>query len=66
MLIFIITFCFILIAMLAMAIGLLFGKDGVKGSCNGLSNMVESDHSCGLCSCIDCKEITGKELNIKH
>lgn len=33
-----------------MAIGLLLGKEEVKGSCNGLSNLVESDHSCELCS----------------
>lgn len=55
MLIFIISFCFILLAMLAMAIGLLFGKEGVKGTCNRLSNMVEGEHSCELCSG-NCKE----------
>ena len=65
MLIFIISLCFILIAMLAMAIGLLFGKEGVKGSCNGLSNLVESDHSCGLCS-DNCKVTTGQGFNVKH
>ena len=55
MLIFIISFCIILLTMLAMAIGLLFGKDGVKGTCNGLSKIVEGDHSCEQCSGI-CKE----------
>ena len=50
MVIFIISFCFILLAMLAMSIGLLFGKDGIKGSCNGLNSMLDGDHSCEHCS----------------
>ena len=48
-----------------MATGLLFGKEGVKGSCNGLSKMVEGDHSCELCSG-DCKVTTGQGFNIKR
>ena len=51
MLIFFISFCVIFMAMLAMGIGLLFRKNGIKGTCGGLSNIADEERSCEVCPC---------------
>ena len=41
---FLVTFSFMLIVMLVMAIGVIFGRRAIKGSCGGVNN--------GSCVCI--------------
>ena len=42
--IFLITFAFMLVIVIIMAIGVIFGRQAIKGSCGGVSN--------GNCICI--------------
>ncbi len=44
--IFLISFFVMVIALLGMGIGLLFGRQGIKGSCGGLNQVEE----CGICT----------------
>ncbi|MCH9698272.1 MAG: (Na+)-NQR maturation NqrM [Gammaproteobacteria bacterium] len=44
MTIFLTTFVFILVVMLVMSIGVIFGRKAIKGSCGGLNN--------GSCACV--------------
>ena len=53
MTIFIISFCVIFMAMLAMGIGLFFRKSAISGTCSRLANMADKDQSCGVCGCKD-------------
>ncbi len=48
--IFVATFFIMLIAVLAMAIGVLFGRHGIQGSCGGLNNLKGFEDSCSACS----------------
>ncbi|MFQ5658290.1 MAG: DUF539 domain-containing protein [Candidatus Methylomirabilales bacterium] len=43
--IFLISFAVMVIALLGMGIGVLFGRQGIKGSCGGLSS-----GGCGICT----------------
>ena len=50
MAIFIISFCVIFMVMLAMGVGLFFRRNGIKGTCGGLSSMADGKQSCEVCS----------------
>lgn len=45
---FLVTFVVMAIAVLGMAIGVIFGKSPIKGSCGGLKNIKGLE--CGICS----------------
>ena len=49
MILFIITFIIIIMAMLAMGIGLIFRKREIRGTCGGLSQMAATEQSCESC-----------------
>lgn len=44
--IFLISFVIMVIALLGMGIGVLFGRQGIKGSCGGLNHV----DGCGICT----------------
>jgi hypothetical protein len=48
--IFIITFIVLLIVVVAMAVGVIFGRDAIKGSCGGINNIDGLDSACDFCS----------------
>ncbi len=48
--IFIVTFLVMLLAVLAMAVGVLAGRRGIQGSCGGLNNIQGLEDSCSICS----------------
>lgn len=48
--IFIITFIVLLIVVIAMAVGVIFGRDAIKGSCGGINNIDGLDSACDFCS----------------
>lgn len=60
----ILTFCIFAILLFAMAIGVVFGRKSISGSCGGLANMNGEDGStgCSLCSNPSdaCKELREK------
>jgi hypothetical protein len=49
--IYLISFFIILLMMLAMAIGLLFGKNSINSTCGGVGRVDEEHQECGICSC---------------
>ncbi|MCX4187300.1 (Na+)-NQR maturation NqrM [Methylophaga sp. OBS4] len=59
---FIATFIILLIAVLAMALGILMGRPAIKGSCGGL-NQVGLGGSCGgACSSQEREECTQRKV----
>lgn len=48
--IFIITFIVLLIVVIAMAVGVIFGRGAIKGSCGGINNIDGLDSACDFCS----------------
>jgi hypothetical protein len=64
MTLFIVTFIIMLIAVLAMAIGVLSGRPSIKGSCGGLNNIEGLKGSCS-CSepCEERKKAMEKQTN---
>jgi hypothetical protein len=44
------SFGFILLAVLAMAVGVLAGRPAIKGSCGGLNGAVDGLPACGACA----------------
>jgi hypothetical protein len=48
--IFFVTFSIILIAVLGMAIGVIFGRPAIKGSCGGLNQIGLAGSCSGACS----------------
>ena len=48
--IFIITFVVLLIVVVAMAVGVIFGRGAIKGSCGGINNIDGLDSACDFCS----------------
>ena len=48
--IFVITFVILLIVVVAMAVGVIFGRDAIKGSCGGINNIDGLDSACDFCS----------------
>jgi hypothetical protein len=48
--IYIAAFIIMLIAMVGMAIGVLAGRHGIRGSCGGLNNIDGLENSCSVCS----------------
>ena len=56
MIIFIATFVIILIAVLAMAVGILMGRPAIKGSCGGLNQIGLSGSCGGACSLAEKEE----------
>ena len=48
--IFIFSFVVIALAVIGMAIGVLFGRRSIKGSCGGLSSVEGLDAECPICS----------------
>jgi len=53
--IYIATFVVMLIAVIAMAVGVIFGRPAIKGSCGGLNNIKGLEGSCSVCS-VPCKK----------
>lgn len=51
MITYIFSFVLILLIMLAMAVGLLFGKKGIAGTCNSLQKSDDEQHKCDVCTC---------------
>ncbi len=49
MALFIVTFSIMLLAVVGMAVGVLFGRSPIAGSCGGL-NAVNDSGECGACS----------------
>ena len=47
MTIFIISFVVIIAAVAAMAIGVIFGRDAIKGSCGGIGAIDGAERACG-------------------
>ncbi len=47
---FVISFAVILIVVLGMGVGVLFGRSGIKGSCGGLNTLVGLGLHCDVCS----------------
>ena len=47
---FVITFVAFLLMGLALALGMLFGRQGVQGSCGGLNRIPGLEDSCGSCA----------------
>lgn len=52
---FLIAFVVIAIAVLGMAVGVLFGRRGIQGSCGGLNTIQGLESSCSAC-CGSCEE----------
>lgn len=50
MTVFVITFAVITLAILALAVGLLFGRKGIAGSCGGLNRIGGIERECPVCS----------------
>jgi len=48
--IFLITFTVFIFMALALALGLLFGREGIQGSCGGLNRIPGLEGSCGACT----------------
>jgi len=48
--IFIMTFVILLIVVVAMAVGVIFGRSPIKGSCGGINNIDGLDSACDFCS----------------
>lgn len=48
--VFVISFAVILLAILGMGVGVLYGRPGIKGSCGGLNTLVGLGLHCGECS----------------
>ena len=48
--VFAITFVILLIVVVAMAIGVIFGRGAIKGSCGGISNIDGLESACDFCS----------------
>ena len=48
--IFLITFVILLIVVVAMAVGVIFGRSPIKGSCGGINNIDGIDSACEFCS----------------
>ncbi|MFQ5995473.1 MAG: (Na+)-NQR maturation NqrM [Acidiferrobacterales bacterium] len=48
--IFLLSFVVLAIAILGMAIGVLFGRRGIKGSCGGLKTIEGLESDCPVCS----------------
>jgi hypothetical protein len=46
---FLITFGVLLAVMGAVAVGVMFGKSPIKGSCGGLNNALDGDSDCPVC-----------------
>lgn len=55
MTIFLISFFLFLIAVLAMGVGLLLGREGIRGSCGGLNRIPGLKDACGACTATRCK-----------
>lgn len=60
---FIIAFVVIAIAVLGMAVGVLFGRHGIKGSCGGINTIQGLESSCPACSgtCEEKKAVAPKD-----
>lgn len=48
--VFIITFFVLLIVVVAMAVGVIFGRGAIKGSCGGIGNVEGLESACDFCS----------------
>ena len=48
--IFVITFVILLVVVVAMAVGVIFGRGAIKGSCGGINNIDGLDSACDMCS----------------
>lgn len=57
MAIFAISFVLLVLAMLGMAIGVLFGRPPIRGTCGGLNNHARSNVDCLVC-CDGCDNNT--------
>ncbi len=62
-----ITLAVFLVVIVAMAVGVLFGRRQISGSCGGLANQTDADgqSSCSLCSNPDaaCRELSARRQN---
>ncbi len=47
---FLITFLALMLVVAAMAIGVIFGRRPIKGSCGGLNNVTGLEQECPICS----------------
>lgn len=54
---FIAVFCVLMLVVIGMAVGILFGRAPIKGSCGGLAN-VGVERACG-CTDVCANEVTG-------
>ncbi len=54
--IFLITFVFFLLLVVAMAVGVIFSNRKIKGSCGGLNNVDGLEGDCLLCSNKKCEK----------
>tara|TARA_R110002074_G_scaffold170005_4_gene332143 strand:- start:168070 stop:168252 length:183 start_codon:yes stop_codon:yes gene_type:complete len=54
--IFLITFVFFLLFVVAMAVGVIFSNRKIKGSCGGLNNVDGLEGECLLCSNKKCEK----------
>ena len=48
--VFIITFFVLLVVVVAMAVGVIFGRGAIKGSCGGINNIDGLESACDFCS----------------
>lgn len=44
------TFVFMLIIVLGMSVGVIFGRSGIRGSCGGVNRIKGVDVTCAACS----------------
>lgn len=48
--VFLITLVILLVVVLAMSVGVIFGRGAIKGSCGGINNIDGLDSACEFCS----------------